>query len=392
MGRDKTPPSRPMNVKAVNIFNNHVKISWDKKVKESDFKGYFIGRSQDIKGPYIPLFINPLNKNLHSFIDTTAVLHGTNFYIVAAIDTAGNTAAAPPAYVIMNDSIPPAKPTGLTGKIDSNGIVTLKWNMGKEEDLLGYIVYFANSESHVFTPITKGFLVDSTFIDTVTLNTLTNKIYYRIAAFDQNRNPSPYSDTLALARPDTIRPVPPVISSYTVTDTSVTFYWNPSSSEDADSQFVYRKEINGKWEMLSELDKKANSYTDTTVKRLRHYTYSLQTIDNSKLLSQMSFPLTVRIYDSGIRNLINSFSAELSKDKKSIHLKWQQKSPNNSRVIIYRNYNKNGLQMYNSTSGRINSYDDYDIQNGNYEYAIKVVLNDGLESPLSKLISIKINK
>jgi hypothetical protein len=48
--------------------------------------------------------------------------------------------------------------------------------------------------------------------------------------------------------------------------------------------------------------------------------------------------------------------------------------------------------MYNSTSGTIDSYDDYDIQNGSYEYAIKVVLNDGTESPISKLISVKINR
>ncbi len=48
--------------------------------------------------------------------------------------------------------------------------------------------------------------------------------------------------------------------------------------------------------------------------------------------------------------------------------------------------------MYSSTAGSINSYDDYDIQTGNYEYAIKVVLNDGTESPISKLISIKIKR
>ncbi len=292
----------------------------------------------------------------------------------------------------MKDTTPPAKPTGLTGTIDSNGVVTLKWNMGKEEDLYGYLVYFANSKEHVFTPITKGFLVDTTFIDTISLNSLTNKVYYTIVAFDLNRNASPYSDTLALARPDTIRPVPPVIGSYSVTDSSVTFYWSPSSSEDADSQFVYRKEISGNWELLSKFDNKTDTYTDTTVKRLKRYLYSVETMDFSKLKSGKSFPLKVRVYDSGIRNLIYAFSAELSKDKKSVHLKWQQKSPNNSKVIIYRNYNNNGLQMYSSTAGSINSYDDYDIQTGNYEYAIKVVLNNGTESPISKLISINIKR
>lgn len=392
MGRDKIPPSRPTNVKAINIKANHVKISWDKRIKEPDFAGYLIGRSQDIKGPYIPLFIKPLNKNYVSFIDTSAAEHGTNFYIVASIDTAGNSSAAPPVYVVMQDSIPPAKPTGLTGNIDSAGLVTLKWNKGKEEDLFGYQVYFANSLKHVFTPVTKGFLIDTTFIDTISLNTLTSKIYYTIVAFDQNRNPSPYSDTLALTRPDTIRPVSPVIKNYVVTDSSVTFSWNPSTSEDADSQFVFRKEINKSWILISKLDKNINSYTDTTVKRLKQYMYSLVTIDNSKLRSRKSFPLTVRIYDSGQRKLINAFSAELSKDKKSIHLKWRQKGKNDSKIIIYRNFDNTELQMYDSTPGKINSYNDYNIQKGNYEYAIKVVQNDGTESRISKLISIKITK
>ncbi len=392
MGRDKTPPGRPTHVKAENIEANHVKLSWNKKIKEPDFAGYLIGRSQDIKGPYIPLFIKPLNKNSLSFIDTSAAEHGTNFYIVASIDTAGNSSAAPPVYVIMQDSTPPAKPTGLTGTIDSAGIVTLKWNMGKEEDLFGYQVYFANSAKHVFTPITKGFLIDSTFIDTISLNSMTSKIYYTIVAFDQNRNPSPYSDTLALTRPDTIRPVPPVIKSFTLTDSSVTFSWNPSTSEDADSQFVFRKQSKGAWKLLTKLDKNTESYSDTTVERLKRYKYALQTIDKTKLKSRQSFPLTVRVYDSGQRNLINSFSAELSKDKKSIRLKWLQKGKKNSKIIIYRNFNNTGFQMYDSTPGKINSFNDYNLQKGDYEYAIKVVQNDGTESPLSKLISIKITK
>ena len=392
MGVDKTPPSAPTKVNVENIKKNHVKITWQKKIKEKDFTGYMIGRGTNITGPFMPLFLKPLSKYDTQYIDTTAAQHGKNFYVVSALDTAGNAGVSFPAYVIMKDTTPPAKPTGLTGTIDSNGVVTLKWNMGKEEDLLGYLVYFANSKEHVFTPLTKGFLVDTTFIDTISLNTLTRKIYYTVIAFDKNQNASPFSDTLALTKPDTIHPVKPVIGSYFVTDSSVTFSWTPSSSEDADSQFVFRKEGNSNWELLAKFDNKTDTYTDTAVKRLKHYLYSVEAMDYSKLKSGKSFPLNIRVYDSGVRKLINAFSALLSEDKKSVHLKWQQRSESNSKVIIYRNFNNSGLQMYDSTPGKNNSYDDINVQKGKYQYAIKVVMNNGTESPLSKLVTVDISK
>ncbi len=85
MGRDKTPPVAPANVTAENIKNNYVKISWKKKIKEKDFKGYLIGRGVSMNGPFLPLFLKPLNKNVTQYIDTTAVQHGKNFYVVSAL-------------------------------------------------------------------------------------------------------------------------------------------------------------------------------------------------------------------------------------------------------------------------------------------------------------------
>lgn len=136
--------------------------------------------------------------------------HGTNYYIVSAMDTAGNAAPSVPAYVIMTDTIPPDKPKGLFGKIDSSGIVHLTWKLGNEKDLMGYLVYAANDLKHTFVPVTKDFIADSTFTDSITLKTLTREIYYEIVAFDKNRNPSHYSDALELKRPDKIAPVAPV--------------------------------------------------------------------------------------------------------------------------------------------------------------------------------------
>ena len=391
IGKDKTPPSKPENVKTVNTFNNRVEISWEKKLKEKDFLGFIIGRSQNINGPYIPLFLDPLNKNAKKYTDTSASLHGTNFYVVSAIDTAGNASASTPTYVIMNDSIPPAKPKGLTGKIDTNGIVTLQWKKGNEEDLLGYLVYYSNSISHVFTPITKDFLVDTTFVDTISLNSLTPKVYYKIAAFDMNRNPSEFSDVLILSKPDTIRPVPPVITHYTVTDSSVYFQWIKSSSEDADSQYVYRK-VNNKdeWQLLAKLDSNSNAYKDTTVKKLKKYIYAVETMDLSKLKSRKSFPLNVRVYDSGLRDSIHTFSAIYLSDKNNIELSWNYLSNENDKIIIYRNYNNSGMQMYDSVPGNISTYKDMNIPKGNYQYAIKIIFANSDETPLSKITTLNV--
>ncbi len=380
MGRDRTPPSPPDHISAKNIKGNKVRLTWVKNKKEPDFTGFLIGRSDKASGPFLPLTLQPVSAIVNEFTDTSAFPHGTNYYIVSAIDTAGNAGASVPAYVIMTDTIPPAKPVGLTGKIDSTGIVHLKWRMGKEPDLMGYLVYLANDTKHTFVPVSRDFVVDTTFADSITLKTLTKHIYYKVVAFDKNRNPSTYSDALELKRPDKVAPVSPVFNKFLITDTSVVLNWVNSTSNDVVSQVLYRREKDKAWEFYAKLETNINTYIDRKVKKQAWYEYSLEAIDDAGLHSPKSFPLNVRVYDSGKRPDIQNFTVTKSQDGKSLLLSWRYAEKGDYWFMIYRSIDGKAPMTYKTLLANQHSFTDMNMKNGTYQYSIKAVYKDGGES------------
>ncbi len=384
MGRDKTPPSPPDHISAKNIKGNNVKITWAKKKKEPDFSGFLIGRSDKTSGPFLPLTLQPIPTVINEFTDTSAFPHGTNYYIVSAIDTAGNAGASVPAYVIMTDTIPPAKPVGLTGKIDTTGIVHIKWNLSKEPDLMGYLVYSANDPKHTFVPISKDFVVDTTFADSITLKSLTKKIYYKVVAFDKNRNPSAYSDPLELKRPDKVAPVSPVFTKFFVTDTSVVMNWATSTSNDVASQILYRREKGKEWEPYAKLDVTASSFNDRKVKKQNWYEYSLEAIDDAGLHSPKSFPLNVRMYDSGTRPMIRDFTTGKSQDGKSLVLSWKYTGEGDYWFVIFKSIDGKNFMTCKNLSADQHSFTDVNLKRATYQYSIKAIYKDGGESQLVK--------
>lgn len=390
MGRDFTPPTAPDVVIAENHQNNDVRINWSKNDFETDFRGFLVGRSQNIEGPYFPLHDNLFSKDTKEFTDTDALPHGTNYYVVAAVDTAGNSALSVPAYVVMNDETPPAMPNGLIGSIDSTGVVQLYWDLGTEPDLMGYLVYYAHSPEHPFTPISEDFVADNSFADSVALQTLSKKIYYKIAAFDKNRNPSPYSEILELTKPDMVPPVPAVFTDYRAYNDRVELSWIPSSSEDLDHQLLFRRENENEWALIQTFEKEVGVYADSTLVRGPHYDYGIISVDDSGLESEMSFPLSVRLIDSGQRSEIESFEIELPEEKGAIRLQWNYSETKDFHFVVYRNQNDTGLLSYQLLDPGIREFVDSPLVQGNYEYGIKAVYKDGGESPMKMSQRVKI--
>jgi len=390
MGTDKTAPAAPLKVEAEHLGKRKVKLTWQKTTRENDFAGYMIGRSESLNGPFSPLTLKLLPKETSSYTDTTAVPWGTNYYVVSAVDTAHNAGISIPAYVTMIDTIAPLKPAGLLGRIDTMGIVHIKWTLGRERDLMGYLVYRANAKDHTFIAITKNFIADSTFTDSLALNTLTEKVYYRIAAFDKNRNPSDFSSILELKKPDKVPPVAPVFTTFVVSDTAVALTWARSNSADVASQTLYKREPNGAWTEVAKLSKDSTRYTDTKVKKRTSYEYSLVANDDDGNHSVRSFPLQVRVYDSGIRQKIEGFLAKVSADKKSVGLSWKYPVKGDYYFLVYRSYNGGGAEMYQQVAGDKLVFADSNVTKGTYEYAVKAIYKDGSQSLITKYMKVEI--
>jgi len=189
---DLTPPKKPIYKSAKHTKPNEITIKWDvQKPIDTDLKGFIVARGEENKGKYSIIHQKLLSISTRSFIDKNFKKDGTNYYVIQAVDTAGNVSSTIPAFVTIIDSIPPKKPKFLKAKIDSLGVVTLDVVLNKEKDLMGYRLFRSNSDKHEFSVIREGFddndsipkPVQILFKDTVTLNSLTPYIYYRIKYF-----------------------------------------------------------------------------------------------------------------------------------------------------------------------------------------------------------------
>jgi uncharacterized protein len=396
MPRDLTPPGSPGIQQPKHVKPNEVLVKWDIKGDLSDLKGFIVARSGTDTGNFTILHNNLLSANSRSYTDTTFNRGGINYYIVYALDTAGNLSASYPAYVALVDSTPPDKPEIISALIDSAGIVTIKIKKGKEPDLKGYRLYKANAPDHEFSVIRDAFKKDKedtsaiklVFKDTTTLNSLTPKIYYRVKALDYNYNQSVFSDISAVKRPDTIPPVTPVFRNVIVGEKQIELHFVPSGSIDVKEHILYRKtDLKGEWQIIRKFDTKQSIFIDTAVTTGVTYYYTLRARDESNLYSGYAHPVYGKPYDKGIRPAVEKFAGSFSDNK--VILTWNYPPTKKSTsFVIYKKDAKGKMVQYGRTSEK--SFIDQKPGKEN-TYSIKAVTSDGGQSKISDAINIKTN-
>ena len=395
MPRDLTPPKVPIFKEAKHSKPDEISIKWDvTNPADMDLKGFLIARGESNNGKFAIIHDKLLAKETRSFIDKKFKKDETNYYVIQAIDTSGNVSSTVPAFVTIIDSIAPVKPKFLSGKIDSLGIVTLTIDKNLEKDLMGYRLFRANSDQHEFSVIREGFNpndsiqkpVQLTFKDTVTLNSLTPYIYYRIRALDKNFNQSEFSDILKVKRPDKIAPTTPVFKNIIARKEEIELEFALSQSEDVVEQYIYRKlDNNAPWELLATLKKDQISYNDKNVKTNVKYFYSLRAKDDSNLYSQYSVPVYGNPYDDGVRPPIENLIMKKEKDK--VILNWTYKTFNKDTFfVIYKSDSKGNLIQYKNTA---NLFFEENLNQKTNKYAVKAFTKDGGQSVLSEVLIVE---
>lgn len=61
--------------------------------------------------------------------------------------------------------------------------------------MAGYFIYRANSNNHLYTNILQKPIRINNYIDTVTMKTLTEQVYYKVTAVDHNGHVSQFSES-----------------------------------------------------------------------------------------------------------------------------------------------------------------------------------------------------
>jgi len=311
------------------------------------------------------------------------------------LDTSNNLSSSFPVSVTLIDSVPPHKPVFISGEIDSLGVVTLDIELNTEKDLMGYRLFFANDDFHEFSVIREGFnhldsmenSVQIQFLDTVSLNTLTPYVYYRIKALDYNYNQSKFSEIIKVKRPDTIAPTTPVFKRVKVRMHEVELRFALSRSRDVVEQILYRKiKMEEEWEPLVKLKNEDTKYIDTNVVQGTMYTYSLRAKDDSDNYSDYAVSVSAKPFDNGVRPIV--VDIQISMEENKVMMQWEYPEKYlDVFFVVYKKDKYGTLREFRKVKEKLFSEQ---LTVGNYEYGFKAFTKDGGQSKISELISVTV--
>lgn len=323
-------------------------------------------------------FINT-SKDLSSYFKVKAIGNRYNQY----------TESEPFLYQLI-DSIPPAVPTGLTGTVDSAGVVTIKWANNKELDFLGYRILRAQKKEDEFVLLNATPQNMNLYNDTLPVDQLNTVMYYRLAAVDARYNESKQSEILEVRRPDFIPPAPPRMDLAKVVNDQVHIEWIKSFSKDVENYIIFKRiaaDTTNTWTQIITAKNTDTAYLDADVKPGNTYYYSVQAIDMGKLKSQVSEPISVTLEKASTAfKGIKSIVPFVSRQYKYIELSWQNSEPDAETFWVYRTSPGQDLSLVKVIPAKTKKYVDEDVVAGTvYKYAIKVVYNNGRSSRMERV-------
>jgi hypothetical protein len=391
-GRDLTPPVAPLIDSVRNTRGSQVRIVWKQRVSSPDLAGYFISRGNSVKGPFYQLTKIMLPPGTRVFVDSAAVPHVPNYYVVVAVDTARNVAVSGAFPGYLTDTVAPAAPARVAGAIDSLGVVRLHWAPNHEPDLKGYKVFYAYGAGDQFEQLTHGIVTDTSYVDTISTQSLNRRVWYSVVAVDSTNNHSRYSAPVALRKFRVVPPSAPVAGAVSAAGRQVRIEWIESRSEGAAGYEVARLRgenfvIIGR--LPQDWSKRSVLFNDT-VSVNRDYYYAARTIDSTGVRSEWSVPVHAVVH--GADSLAGvMLQAGLDDKRRHVRLSWQYKGEGDYFFVVYRSVNHGTLSAWHSFDRQALSGEDDEAGSGVYDYAIKVVARDRTAaSAISKPVQITI--
>lgn len=388
-GTGKDDLSGTIVITQVKPEKNNVVIGWEFPASfEARIGGFIISKSEKAEGPYRSVTSKALSPKTREFSD--AISATSNYYQIKVVDDQGiELSHSYPYFVHAEDNTPPAVPIGLTGNIDSTGLVILTWKENADHDLLGYRLFSAHDAGHEFIEVTQEITHGNTFTDTIRIDVLNKNIFYKIVAVDRNYNTSEYSGYIKLTRPDMISPTPPVFSRITMSKAGITLTWINSSSSDIAKSVLLRTAMSDSAQLLLlawSAHEIKTSYVDNTISPGEKYLYTIRTYDSAGNSSKVTSRAIVA--ESGIHKAVTALTATISRENKTITLQWQYDEPA-VKINIYRRKNNEPFSLYQSLLPVEQEFSDSQVViNNTYAYKIQLVLNNSAKTALSKELKV----
>lgn len=392
MARDRTPPKAPLDVKAKQNAQGGITITWNYGGSDPDLKGFSIARGTEVSSGFVVLNKDLLSKSARTFTDPAPQTYLNNYYVVAAIDTAGNPAASFSVLGVVVDSLPPPIPTMLVGAIDTSGVLRLRWRASQVPDLQGYYVFMRNQKDHVEVRLTPQPIGDTLFVDTLNMHTLTEHVYFSVTALDRNDNPSAHTPTLELHRPDMRPPTAPVFTNYSVTKDGIDLQWAPSSSEDVVKHVLMRRAAGAlPWDTIAVFlaGSSVAAYTDKEQGSTAESEYTIVAKDDVGLFSAPGRVLRLRALVVDQPASVDHFTGRFDPVDKKIDLDWTYPEKSPERFVVFRSKAHGPYERVDLVSAGGRAWSDRIPETGiEYSYRIQAVDQRGRGSRLSLAVVV----
>jgi len=356
-----------------NILNsNEVILEWEyPAASESFIQGYEINLADNDKGPYkvVTKIISPSERKL-TYKES---LFPSNYFTISVVGKNNKRLTSQSMLVQPVDSIPPAKPSGLEGVIDSLGTVQLKWKPNLEKDLRGYRIFKANNADEEFVDIYHKSYVGNVYKDSVSLKMTNSKVYYRIAAEDMRFNVSEPSDVLVLDKLDKIPPAAPIFKDYDNKEGKVHLKWIRSYSEDVVGYSLRRREKGQEqWLEIKQINDTIQEFTDEKVENKKTYQYAILAKDKSNLWSSLDHSvITIQVLDFSPVKIISFLQGIPDRETKKITLTWDyvKNKEKVTSLSIYKNLKGSPPTLWKELNGDVFTLEDKNLKiNMKYEY------------------------
>jgi uncharacterized protein len=396
----------PFIKSAKEIAPGKVEIKWDFPLHdELLLSGFSIQQSDKANGKYDTLqsgiafnqrsmvldFSGKEKRNRKSNRKNNTLL-SSNYFTVTARVKNGSKSTSFPVLLQVPDSIPPRAPDGLKVAIDSAGFAKLTWKENTETDLLGYRIYRGNTKKEESVLLTPQGVANSTYEDTVQVNTLSQRVYYTVVAIDKHYNASIPSVTVEVKRPNRLPPSPPTFGQCYLNKTGAIITWYNSSSDGVVKHTLYRKAVDtDSWLQIKEFTvaNLRDSIVGNRVDAGKTYQYKVTAWHENGLSASTAEPYTMTISQKSLTNKIEKLNAVANRAGKQIELTWQRNEKNIKSYWIYRHEENKRPALLKVVEGGTSVYADKNVKiNTTYYYTLKGMVLGGGQTVVTEPVKV----
>jgi parallel beta-helix repeat protein len=327
--------------------------------------------------------IGTLSLDVGAFTTFTATTEGTG---ILSANVSGIKDSISITVEPEIDDIPPEAPAGLNIVYGTEiGTLILSWNANNEPDMAGYNIYRSNSESSDFTKINSELITDTAFNDPFLGPGTT--YYYYITAVDSADVPNESNATITVSKTTRSFPGSPNGLLTTSGDSYVYLSWNAPSS-DGDSPIInysiYRGLTAGSLLLLMKIGN-VLSFNDSDVTNGVTYFYEIRA---TNAVGEGQSSGEVNAIPGGVPSVPSGVNTETG--NMFVLLSWNAPVSDGGypiiNYLIYRS-EEPGNEIYYAQVGKITTFNDTSVENGNtYYYRIRAVNEIGL-GPLSEEVN-----